>query len=306
MSHDDLHHSSRSNPLTVSSLPKSSFLSDVSVYHVDDDGRMLNSIGAPIEQIAWSAIESGSARITTDQAVIHCDSAAAIAIPVHRSGRVVSVAVLSAKVLNAECDDLVGVFEVWEPIGVYEELALDQGYFGKMDRFQNVSSFVRFEKGTGLPGQVWQQGTSVVHDDLSNHPGFLRAAGASADLLVTAIGIPVASTAFHGAAVLISSRVSPIARGFEVWQVDNSCFSLLDSAYREFAAGVQLPPAATLPLDAGLPGLAGDAGGAVLCQDIKTLFAGRNHDTELPEAACGLAIPSYVGDKLTSVTALLF
>ncbi len=306
MSHDDLHYSSRSNPLTVSSLPKSSFLSDVSVYHVDDDGQMQNAIGAPIEQLAWAAIESGSARISTDQTVIHCDSAAAIAIPVHRSGRVVSVAVLSAKVLNADRDDLVGVFEVWEPIGVYEELALHHGYFGKMDRFQNVSSFVRFEKGTGLPGQVWQQRKSVIHDDLSNHPGFLRAAGASADLLVTAIGIPVASTAFHSTAVLISSRVSPIARGFEVWQADDSCFSFLGGAYRELGEDIQLPPEATLPLDAGLPGLAANAGGAVLCQDIKTIFAGRNHDTELPETACGLAIPFYDGDKLTNVTTLLF
>ena len=213
---------------------------------------------------------------------------------------------LSAKVLSDDRDDLIGVFEVWEPVGVYQELALFQGYFGRMDRFQNVSSYVRFEKGTGLPGQVWQQRTSVIHDDLSNHPGFLRAAGASADLLVTGIGLPVASTAFHSTAVLISSRVSPIAGGFEVWQADDSHFSFLGGAYRDFADGVQLPPDASLPLDAGLPGLAGNEQGAVLCQDPKIIFAGRNHDTELPESAFALAIPFYDGDKLTSVSTLLF
>jgi len=40
---------------------------------------------------------------------------------------------------------------------------------------------VRFEKGSGLPGQVWQDRRGVIHDELATHPGFLRAAGASAE-----------------------------------------------------------------------------------------------------------------------------
>lgn len=306
MLHDDLQYPNRSNPLTVSVLPNHSFLSDVSVYHVDPHLQMRNSIGAPTEKLVSLAIESGSARVSTDRSMMHCDSAAAIAIPVHRGGRIVSVAVLSAKTLSEERDDLVGVFEVWEPKGVYQDLALRQGYYGRMDRFQNVSACVRFEKGTGLPGQVWQQRASVIHDDIANHPGFLRAAGASADLLVTGIGVPVASTAYHATAVLISSRVSPIARGFEVWQVEATQYSFLGGAYRDFAVGVSLPAGASLPLGVGLAGLAHEEQGAALSQDPETIFAGRNRDTELPEAASGLAIPFYDGDKLTSVTTLLF
>lgn len=296
---------SRTNPLTATTLPPRSFLSDAIVYQVKEDGQICDSVGAAIEQLAFAAIESGSAEISTDHSVVTADSVAAMAIPIHRCGKIVSVVVLSARGCSEDQDDKVGVFEVWEPVGVYEELALKVGYFGKMDRFQNVSSFVRFEKDTGLPGQVWQQRTGVIHDDLSNHPGFLRAAGTSADLLVTAIGIPVASSTYHSTAVLISSHVSPIARGFEVWQVDAESFLFMGGAYRDLGEGVQLPLGAVLPLDSGLPGLASSNGGAVLCEDIGTIFSGRNHDAVLPETACGLAIPFYEGDKLVSVTALI-
>lgn len=306
MSAANNHHSYLGNPLTVSSFPLNSFLSEVSVYSVDDDGQLRGSIGAPIEQLAHTAIGSGTAEISTDRSTIHSDSSAAISIPIHRCGRVVSVAVLSAKRLSPDRDDLVGVFEVWEPVGIYEELALKAGFFAKMARFESVSSFVRFEKGFGLPGQTWQQRESVIHDDLSNHPGFLRAAGTSADRLTSAMGIPIASQAFHGAAVLISSFVSPLARGLEVWRVGKSCFSLAGGAYRGFGEGVELPVEAILPLDSGLPGLANVSGGAVLCQDVPTLFAGRNHDAQLPASASGLAIPLYDGETLTSVATLLF
>jgi putative methionine-R-sulfoxide reductase with GAF domain len=281
-------------------------LSAVSVYHVDSGGQLSDSIGAPMEQIAQSAIASGSAQVSTDESVIPSDSSSAIAIPVHRGGRVVSVVVLSSKRLSDESDELVGVFEVWEPVGIYNELALKHGYFGKMERFRNVSSYVRFEKGTGLPGQVWQQRAGVIHDDLSNHPGFLRSAGASADLLATAVGIPIATTAFHAAALLISSTVSPIACGFEVWHLRESSFSMTGGAYRGVGEGIELPLDARLPLAAGLPGLASQAGGAVLSEDVDTIFAGRNHDAHLPPTACGLAIPFFEGDTLTSVTTFLF
>ncbi|MGI9473546.1 MAG: GAF domain-containing protein [Rubripirellula sp.] len=218
----------------------------------------------------------------------------------------VSVITLSAKQLNDEHDNVVGVFEVWEPVGVYEELALKVGFFGKMERFRNVSSFVRFEKGNGLPGQVWQQRAGVIHDDLSNHPGFLRAAGASADLLVTAIGLPVATNAYHASVLLISSCVSPLARGFEVWQPVDDGFSLLGGAYRGLGDGIDLPAETHLPTGQGLPGLAARAGSAVLSEDVETLFAGRGEAARLPEAACGLAIPYFDGETLTSVATLLF
>ncbi len=306
MSHEYPHPTDRRNPLAVSSLPPNSFLSSICVYSVDADGQLRDSIGAPVEQLVRRAVDCGSARVAIDDDTMNSDSSAAIAIPVHRGGRVVSVAALLAKRLPDDRDDVIGVLEVWEPIGIYDELALKCGFYGRMERFRNVSSFVRFEKGNGLPGQVWQQRCSVIHNDLSNHPGFLRAAGASADLLVTAVGIPVASRAFHGTALLISSAVSPLARGFEVWHVRDDAFSLADRAYCGLGGGIELPRDTLLPTETGLPALASRAGGAVLCDDAETIFAGRNHELQKPESACALAIPFFDGDSLTSVTTFLF
>lgn len=293
-------------PLAVTTLPATSFLTDVRVYDVDESGQLAFATQAAIEQLALASVQSRCAEISDDAAVTLEDSAAAIAIPTIRNDRVVSVAVLSSKSIRPDHDDVVGVFEVWKPVGEFEELALSKGYFGRMERFQNVSSFVRFEKGTGLPGQVWQKRTSVIHDDLSNHPGFLRAAGASAELLATAIGLPVAGTDFQGTALLISSTVSPLARAFEVWQAEENGFRLLDASYAGFEEELVLLPDTEWPLDSGLPGLAAESGTAVLSEEPTVLYAGRNHETKLPDSGTGLAIPFFEGDKLTSVTTLLF
>lgn len=301
--------------LTVSSFPPSAFLSDVSVYDVDASGELVGCVGSPIEHLARAAVESGSSEITTRAEWLSSESVASIAIPVHRGGHVVSVATLSARRSNdihEEQDDLVGVFEVWEPIGVYEEVALKLGFYGRMERFQNVSSFVRFEKGNGLPGLVWQDRCAVIHDDLGNHPGFLRAAGASADLLVTAIGIPVASTAFHGVAVLIGSNASPLARGFEVWHADRGGFCLLGGAYRNLPSPYCLNPGTLLDGREGLPGLAASRGGAVLCTSSEVLRCGMPSDSadatskSASAPSISLAIPFYEGESLTSVATLLF
>ncbi len=291
--------------LSISSLPSNSFLCDVNVYDIADN-QIAGAIGAPAESIAQKAIQSGSAEVCTDAGSLPSDASASIAIPVYRSGQIVSVVVLSSKKLCDGQDNVVGVFEVWEPIGIYEEVSLKAGFYGRMERFQNVSSFVRFEKGNGLPGQVWQQRSSVIHDDLPNHPGFLRAAGASAELLKTAIGIPIASDNFHSSVLLISSAVSPLAQAMEVWNVTDAGFSLVGGAFSDAGAPFALPEQTTLPADAGLPGLAASRGAAALTDDPERLAAGRTLG-ELPtKPTSGLAIPFFDGDKLASVTALYF
>lgn len=293
--------------MTVSTFPTDSFLCDVSVYDVNSSDQLIGGIGSPTEKIASRAVESGCAEVSVDSAELIPDASSAIAIPVFRGQQVVSVTVLSSKQLPDDHDNLVGVFEVWEPAGVYEELALKHGFYGRMERFQNVSSFVRFEKGNGLPGQVWQQSSSVIHDDLSNHPGFLRAAGASADLLRSAIGIPVGADRFHSTAVLISSAISPIAVAIEVWQAEEEGFSLMGGAYSspENVAQYALQPDTRLAPGSGLPGLADTHRGAVLCDDIDRLLEGRTPSSDHPPTS-GLAIPYFNGETLTSVATLLF
>ncbi|WP_044252238.1 hypothetical protein [Rhodopirellula sp. SWK7] len=295
-----------SSNLSISSLPSNCFLSDVVVFDVDEMGALLPSRRNELVPLAELASQSGTAVVTSDD--LPLDSSAAIAIPVHCEQRVVSVVVLLARNSDGASESPIGVFEVWEPIGIYDEVALKDGYYGKMERFHNVSSFVRFERGSGLPGQVWQDRCSVIHDDLANHPGFLRAAGASADLLRTAIGIPVASDSFRSAAVLISSSLTPIARGMEVWTAlaDQDEFQLSSSAYYGLGDDYPLPIGTRCSSDLAPFTRLQKERRVLVTDDPNELLAGRDPDSATPGPTSGLAIPFFDGSTLTSITLFLF
>jgi hypothetical protein len=199
-----------------------------------------------------------------------------------------------------------GVFEVWEPVGIHDEVRLAKGYYASLERFQNVSTFVRFEKGSGLPGTVWDRHRAVVHNDLPNHPGFLRAAGASAEALTTAVGIPIFDDEFVASVVLISSAKSPLARGVEIWAADHDGFVLIEGAYPGLAERFALTAGARLCGDSGLPGLAAARGGAAVTDSPACYAAGRSSESGPMEGHRGLALPCYDGSVLTSVVVLLF
>ena len=200
-------------------------------------------------------------------------------------------------------DEVVGVTEIWEPVGRYEEVKLTAGAFGKLERFQNVSSFVRFEKGNGLPGQVWQTGRSTIHDDLANHPGFLRAAGASAGSLQTAIGIPVFSDRFIATVVVIGSEKAPIATACEVWTLSDQHFKLHAACYGRDAGTSQFELGQSMSSHAGLFGAIQQHGGAVLVTEPELLMDSR---PDWKDFTVGLAIPAYEENQIASVTLLLF
>ena len=279
-------------------FPPNAFLSDVRVYDVGDDG--LQGTGdSPLDSLAASATASGNPEIVVRSDSPDVPFRAAIAFPIYRSEKVVSVVALATS-----DEESIGVFEVWSPIGRYQELNLCSGYFGDLARFQNVSSFVRFEKGSGLPGQVWNGLMAVIHDDLSNHPGFLRAAGAAADALSTGIGIPVCGSNYSSSVLLISSQTTPMARGFEVWKCEPGGLKLNSCSYttEELAVEVGSHCAAS----EGLFGLVEQSGRAVLSSNPEVLLVGRTHRFASNNIGFGIAIPFYESDVLTSVTILLF
>jgi hypothetical protein len=243
---------------------------------------------------AQSVLATGKPQLSVDE-FTQCQ----FAFPVFRNGKIISIAVCETSSMN----DSGGVVELWQPVGQYDEVRLISGSYGKLERFQNVSSFVRFEKGSGLPGQVWAGGRSVIHDELSNHPGFLRAAGASADSLQTALGIPIIGDEFVGTLVLISPRCSPLAKGFEIWSAENNGFRLTQAAYLDLNVELQLKVGDCLDALEGLAGLASEHSGMTTTENDRFLYAGRNASTGMDSA---LSIPTYHGDRLDSVTTLLF
>lgn len=221
-----------------------------------------------------------------------------LVLPVFRGNQIVSLTAL----LAWASESAIGVFEIWQPVGEYDELNLTGGYFGSLERFQNVSAFVRFEKGSGLPGQVWRNLSFVVHDNLPAHTGFLRAAGASAESLQVAVGMPVRSDQFLATALLISSDLAPIARAFEVWRCGDSEFLLETHAYQNLPPALRLEDGAAVPREGSLPGLALEAGAARVTEDPAILSRGRGE--EMLQGR-GIAVPFFEGERLTNVLTLV-
>ncbi len=281
-------------------LPPNAFLSDVRTYEVDAQQGMVADSDSELDELATRAVASGNPELVVEPANSNRPYRSAIAIPIYRNDLVVSVVVLATNTSQ----EAVGVFEIWSPVGVYEELGLSNGFFGKLSRFQNVTSFVRFEKGSGLPGQVWNALRARIHDNLSNHAGFLRAAGASADSLNTAIGVPVMGKQYNASVLMISSAATPIARGFEVWQAEPDGFTLESSAY--CSDDIRLESGTKLSLTNGLLGMAYERGTAVITEDESCLLAGRDTKVGSGAVASGIAIPFFESDVMTSVTVLLF
>lgn len=285
--------------IALSTLLNSSLLSDLRVYDVQGS-KLTAGDESPLSTLAAKSVATGTAELLTPDASDNLGFGAAVAIPVYKAGNVVSIAVMAIEPKSVGA----GVFELWEPVGVYEEVRLRAGYFAHLERFSNVSSFVRFEKGSGLPGQAWAGAKGIIHDDLANHPGFLRAAGASAGLLQTAIGIPVISSSLKSVAVLISSDANPLAKGYEIWVRDGDEFTLDSCAYQGVSEAARLTAGTKLSSAQGLPGQALSSESAVSVEPGIELAAGR--DSSEDDFAGGLAIPFFDGDQLTSVTTLLF
>lgn len=285
-----------------------SLLIDVRTFAVVDT--VLADDDSPLCHLSAKAASTGSAELMSADD-LYDGIASAMAVPIFRGGQVVSVVAFAM----AAAEVGTGVFEIWEPVGIYEEVRLRTGYFAKLERFCNVSSFVRFEKGSGLPGQAWAARRGVIHDDLPNHAGFLRAAGASAGLLRTALAIPVIDISdasisdasdqrMTSVATLISSDATPIAKGYEVWSVDGNQWTLRSSAYQTLPTSFRLAPGCTLPADEGWPSVLQHHHGAIVVDDEASMATGRNGSIDSANAM--LLIPFYVGERLDSVTVFLF
>ncbi len=282
---------------------KIAFLRSFEIYDVNETGTPISVTDfAEYRDVAAQVAGTGQPILIIDKELLAFDTAALLVFPVYRGGRVISIVALAA----SSSPDAIGVFEIWEPVGVYDDVKLSQGYYPKLDRFQNVSSFVRFEKGIGLPGQVWHRQRAVVHDNLPDHPGFLRAAGASAESLITGIGIPVCDDDFVASIVLISAQRSPLARGFEVWIPDSEGFTLLEGSYPSIGPEYSLQPKSKLRADEGLPGLAAKKLGACVTTDPTVFAARRQVAASGAKIHSGMGIPFYDGESLSSVVVLLF
>jgi len=286
-----------SSPCT---LPGNRFLQSVSLCPVEYESDTPFPSGSAQYLAVEQCRQSGLPCVVADAPESEDSIAAALALPIYQDLTIKNILLFTI----IESTEAVGVVEVWTPVGRYQELALSSGYFGALERFQNVSSFVRFENGSGLPGQAWSRGHAIIHDDLANHPGFLRAAGASAEALQTAIGIPVFAKDFVSTVALISSADSPLAQGVEVWTKNKDGeFEIDASAYCPNVSEEMRLSVGTVCQEAeGLLGPCLQTQSAQLVSDSDRMNCGRKTPFDSSGA---VLIPTFRSGEIASVTSLL-
>ncbi len=214
---------------------------------------------------------------------------AAVGVPLFRADELIAVVVL----LCGRKDHTSGCIEIWDlnpAAGVMEHAA---GYYGKCQRFGEISRLLQFHSGSGLPGLAWQrgipqlvQGDGVAHD-------FVRASLARQWSIESGIAIPIfRRDALAHVLVLLSSRTTPIARAFEVW-VPRQDKLLLDAAHYEQGARPQTQDG-FVKLGDDLPGRALKSGLPVIVEPASSA----------PSAA-GIAIPVLDASGVRAVACLL-
>lgn len=127
-----------------------------------------------------------------------------------------------------------GAIEVWKDDGL-SGMALVEGYYGELEKFEWLSKHIKFQRGRGLPGMVWDTAEPLIAD-MSDSSSFLRAKAAEDAGIKTGFAIPVNSNTdadeVGSVVTFLSSRSTPIARRFEIWKVNDADECL------QFASGI--------------------------------------------------------------------
>ena len=116
----------------------------------------------------------------------------------------------------------VGAIEVWKapPDGI--ELGLVDGYYGTADALEWSSRRIKFMRGTGLPGLVWESGMPVIMEDLGQGTTLSSLGERRARRYQSRRRHSLASDSAQGTFVLtlLSALGTPIARRVECWVPD--------------------------------------------------------------------------------------
>jgi hypothetical protein len=133
-----------------------------------------------------------------------------------------------------------GCIEVWEPNDQRLLVHMD-GYYGRLNAFEDVSRVMRFALGQGLPGAVWEHGLPHIVADLRTSSSFMRAAAARECGVQSGLGIPLfCGWRVEHVVTFLSAESTPLARAFEVWLPDhNGRLQLKESFYADGLAALE-------------------------------------------------------------------
>ena len=177
---------------------------------------------------AWS---SASPQIITDlehsyfrrkDEAIRAHLNVGIAIPLFVGEFLLAVVVFLCGEGSREAKSLAGAIEMWaKDSDKSNELSLVEGYYGSLKKLEEASRHIRFTKGNGLPGSVWDYRIPMLVTDMSDSSLFKRASTATIEGITTAIGLPLSYyTDKEYILTFLSAHRTPIALRFEIWIPD--------------------------------------------------------------------------------------
>ncbi|MFK7817246.1 MAG: LuxR C-terminal-related transcriptional regulator [Planctomycetaceae bacterium] len=166
----------------------------------------------------------------------------------------------SRPVLPSSSRQCVKGIEVWVPDSDDNGLSLEQSCYRDAYAFRDATHGMKFHKGEGLPGRVWQQRAPAFLKDLITTE-FVRSDVADADGVTTAVGFPVFDrTEVVAVVLLLLDSRQQMRAAFEHWEYEKKQKGLRLSAgtYINCEKLRRISEFLVLPIGEGMAGTTAD------------------------------------------------
>ncbi|MEP3478992.1 MAG: LuxR C-terminal-related transcriptional regulator [Fuerstiella sp.] len=184
--------------------------------------------------------------------------------------------------------------EIWEPESDAHALGLSQSVYRDAAGFEQVSAGIKFCRGEGLPGRIWQQQTPMFMRELIKTE-FLRTAEANIAGMTTALGFPIFCDEQVQSVVLLLLETRRDSKAtFESWRVDpdSQKLRLIGGTYINCDGLRRLSEFIHLPVGEGICGVtAANARPYVSCHPAEDRNAVRGLAIEAQDLSTVVGIP---------------
>lgn len=223
---------------------------------------------------------------------------ALVGLPVIKTNQIVGCTVLA---ISCSADSM-GAFEIWHR-DERDELGLNGAVFSGLSRFASISQHVRFPRGSGLPGQSWEDSEAKLLTGLGSSPNFMRAAGARAGGLDIGVALPFFKTEhdLNSVVLLLSATSSPISRVFEIWDVSGETATIRKAAGDLETATIAEVNDIEYKRGEGIVGKVWESGLPMVSDDLAAVGRKRLGSLMADGFSSVIAMPVTVGNRIESI-----
>ncbi|MBA2113978.1 GAF domain-containing protein [Bremerella alba] len=278
-----------------------SVLTNISVWvHNENAGQLIAACGYPAAPEGPPNHDLIQQAISERRSAIRSvgEDTLEIALPILITNEVVAAILFTVHAT----DDCKIALERWSRTD-RDELGLTESAYRGLQHFETISPYVKFPRGSGLPGETWDDRKSRIIARIDQSKAFMRAAGARKEGLRYGLGIPIMATEHELECVLVilSTVDFPFQQAMETWlpSEDQTELSLVQSSY---AVGITPPPRSAVSYGEGIVG-------QCYASRIPVMMHNADDDATLVPlfdqgARFALALPIFNGDRLVQVLTL--